>query len=270
MIENETIFQKSPETKAWNSNVTADLPNRAMSFGDGLFETMVWDSDKVRFFDYHIQRLTSGMSALGLDASLIDPNELINILTDQFPGERKRVRWNVFRAGTGKYTPETSEVFQTLQISKFSAAISVKSTVDVSSKIQLYPTIWSSFKTLNALPYVLANQERKERGLDEILLLDSRGFISESGASNIFWTKDEVVYTPALSCNCINGVSRQVILGYLERKNIPFQEGEFLISELEDAEQVFVSNCTGISYLGRLKHIEYSTEPIKYLTEIFE
>lgn len=270
MTENETFFQKSPISKTWEFADSIALPNRAMNFGDGLFETMVLDKGEIRFFDKHIQRLTSGMSVLGLNPDSIDPSKLTNFLADKFPGERKRVRWNVFRAGTGKYTPETSEVLQTLQISKFSPAISVKSAVDVSMKIQLFPTIWSSFKSLNALPYVLANQERKERGLDEILLLDSRGFISESGASNIFWTKDEVVYTPALSCSCINGVSRQVILSYLKRNKLPFHEGEFLLSELEDADQLFVSNCTGISYLEKLNHVEYSTVPINYLSDLFE
>jgi 4-amino-4-deoxychorismate lyase len=270
MIEIETIFQKPPLSETWVFVDDFEIPNRAMSFGDGLFETMVWDKSQIRFFDKHLQRLVAGMNVLGLDSEQVNGLALSEFLNSKFPEERMRVRWNVFRAGKGKYTPETSQVFQTLQISRFSSAPPAKLKVDVSLKIQLFPTIWSAFKTLNALPYVLANQERRERELDEIILLDSRGYISESGASNIFWMKGGVVFTPALSCSCINGVSRQVILSYLDQKKITFKEGEFLPSELDDADQVFVSNCTGISYLGSFRFIEYSTEPIKYFTDLFE
>lgn len=270
MIENETIFQKSTSSETWVFGDSLEMPNRAMSFGDGLFETMVWDRNEIRFFDKHLNRLIRGMKVLGLNSSKINGQELIDFLSIQFQGERKRIRWNVYRAGAGKYTPETSGVFQTLQISRFTAAPSLKTKVDVSMKIQLFPSIWSEFKTLNGLPYVLANQERKERGLDEIILLDNRGYISESGASNIFWIKADVIYTPALSCSCINGISRQVILEDLRRKKIQFGEGEFLPSELDDADQVFVSNCTGISYLENFNHKKYSTEPLNYLKDIFE
>ncbi|WP_169714438.1 aminotransferase class IV [Algoriphagus antarcticus] len=270
MTEIVTIFQKSPAAKTWFCEDGLKLPNRATSYGDGLFETMVWDQNHVRFFDKHLQRLKSGMEVLGLDASMIASHELISLLESFVSGKRKRIRWTVFRAGLGKYTPESAEVSQTLQITEFSAAPSIKEKVDVSSKVQLFPTLWSSFKTLNALPYVLANVERKERELDEIILLDYRGYISESGSSNIFWIKDGIVFTPSLSCSCINGVSRQLILEHLDRNSLLYKEGEFNISELEDASHVFISNCTGISYLASFGQRKFSTQPTLFLNQIFE
>ena len=270
MIEIETFFTKSSASGDWVFLDSIEIPNRAMNFGDGLFETMVWDVKEIRFFNYHIKRLLGGMQLLNLDVTSLNPEELVQFLGSKFPNERKRVRWNVFRKGAGKYTPEGTDVSQLLQVSDFRPAPAVKQKVDVSSKIQLFPNTWSAYKTLNSLPYVLANQERKERGLDEIILLDGRGNISESGASNIFWIKDGIVFTPSLSCNCINGVSRQVILDYMDLKKVPYRVGEFLLTELEGAEQILVSNCTGISYLGRWRLRKYSTEPIEFISGIFE
>ncbi|WP_157243466.1 aminotransferase class IV [Algoriphagus resistens] len=240
-----------------------------MNFGDGLFETMVWMKSEIRFFDNHIQRLMRGMQILGLDSDAIDTLGLLDLLTDNYPSQLKRVRWTVYRAGSGKYTPESTRVFQVLQVTEFAEPPSVKEKVDVSGKIQLFPTLWCSFKSLNALPYVLANQERKERGLDEIILLDYRGFVSEAGASTVFWIKDGIVYTPSLSCSCINGVSRQVILEHMIQHEIFYQEGEFKLVELEKAEQVFVSNCSGISYLGSFRGRKLSTVPLQFLKLIF-
>lgn len=263
MNEIETIYQKSPSSKTWFCHDEITLPNRACGYGDGLFETMVWEKGGIRFFDQHLRRLTDGMKVLGLDVSMIDSAGLVSLLGSAFPSERKRVRWDVYRDGLGKYTPEGSGVVQTLRISEFSPASLVKEKVDVSNKVQLFPTLWSSFKSLNALPYVLANQERKERGLDEIILLDYRGFIAEAGTSNIFWVKEGIVYTPSLSCSCINGVSRQVILERLDRNSTPYVEGEFELTALEGASHVFVSNCSGISYLRSFRDREFSVEPIR-------
>lgn len=240
-----------------------------MNFGDGLFETMVWKKSEIRFFDNHIQRLERGMQILGLDSDAIDRLGLLNFLTENYPSQIKRVRWTVYRAGSGKYTPENNSVFQLLQITAFAEAPAVKEKTDVSEKIQLFPTLWSAFKSLNALPYVLANQERMERGLDEIILLDYRGFVSEAGASTVFWVKDGVLYTPSLSCSCINGVSRQVILDHMIQNEISYHEGEFKLAELEKADQVFVSNCSGISYLGSFKERKLSTVPLQFLKLIF-
>ncbi|WP_223271759.1 aminotransferase class IV [Algoriphagus ratkowskyi] len=270
MNEIETIFQKSSTNENWINQDSIKLPNRAMNFGDGLFETMLWNKDNIRFFEKHLFRLHRGMKVLGLEESSINSTELISLLQTIAPGTRKRVRWNVFRSGAGKYTPESAEVLQTLYITEFIVAPSIKSKVDVSFKVRLFPTLWSSFKSLNSLPYVLANNERISRGLDEIILLDYRGFISEAGASNIFWIKDGTICTPSLSCSCIDGVSRRLILEHLDQNSLPYLEGEFELSELENAEQVFVSNCTGFSFLESLGKWELSTEPISFLREIFD
>ncbi|MCE7055569.1 aminotransferase class IV [Algoriphagus sp. AGSA1] len=269
MTENETTYQKLSSSDLWSSQAVVEFPVRAMSFGDGLFETMVFDHGEIRFFDKHIKRLFEGMGVLGLKSEDIKPRELLHFLRESYPDSKLRVRWNVVRAGKGKYTPECNEVMQTLQLSEFKAASAVKESADVSLKIHLFPTPWANLKTLNALPYVLANLERAERGLDEIILMDYRGFVSEAGASNVFWVKDEVIYTPSLSCSCINGISRQAILDQLTKKSVPFHEGEYKISELEVSDQIFVSNCTGISYLSRFRGRGLDIRPLDFLELIF-
>jgi len=270
MNEIETIFQKSSSSETWFCEDTIKLPNRAVSYGDGLFETMVWDQNHVRFFDKHLQRLTGGMKVLGMDSSMINSHELLALLERDVSGERKRIRWSVFRAGAGKYTPEESAVNQILQIASATSAPQIKKYVDVSKDVQLFPSSWSRFKTLNSLPYIMANKEKTERGLDEIVLLDHRGYISEASSANIFWVKSGTYFTPSISCGCINGISRQVLIEYLESKNIPILIGEFNLGELYDAEQVFITNSSGVSYLESYKDKIFSTEPILLLKQIFD
>ena len=270
MNEIETIYQKSSYSESWALGEYIKLPNRATSYGDGLFETMVWSQDKIRFFEKHLKRLSEGMEFLGMDASMINSEELISLLKKTIPGERKRIRWTVFRAGAGKYTPEESAVIQLLQIAPATVVSEIKRYADVSRNVQLFASPWSKFKTLNALPYIIANKEKSERGLDEMILLDHRGYISEASIANIFWLKSGTYFTPSLSCGCIDGVSRQVLIDYFESSKIPLEIGEFKLDELYTAEQVFVTNSSGISYLESIQDMKFSTQPILNLKLIFD
>ena len=114
----------------------------------------------------------------------------------------------------------------------------------------------------------MAGLERKS--WDEIILLDHRGNVSEAGASSVFWKKNGMFYTPSLSCGCIAGVSREVIIQQITLAGHPFQEGEFRLEEMINSEKVWTSNVTGISYLESIGSSKFSTDPIPFLQEIFD
>lgn len=270
MIENETFLVKPRKGEFWSPAAPGFISSRASNFGDGLFETMIAIKGKIRFYDRHLERLMEGMALLDLDSSYIDEEELRLLVANKVSESPVRIRWDVFRAGAGKYTPESNAVVQQLHLSPHTPTPSVKNKTGIAESLRLYPTAWSACKTLNAIPYVLANKERKERGLDEIILLDHRGFISEAGAANIFWRIKDRFFTPSLSCACINGVSRRVIKEELLRKNISLQEGEFTLTEMLCADQVLVTNCTGISYLSEINGRKFEISPVPELERLFQ
>jgi len=43
------------------------VENRAFRYGDGLFETMLWQDGDIRFLSFHVERLQKSMAALLLD-----------------------------------------------------------------------------------------------------------------------------------------------------------------------------------------------------------
>lgn len=270
MSEIETVFSKSGKESDWTETKSFHLPNRAMNFGDGIFETMIFDRDHIRFSNHHLARLNHGLDVLNLEESNLDFEGLEFFLHKNYGGQKFRVRWNVFRSGSGKYTPQSSEPDQTIQISTFISAPQSKRTAFISKKIRLFPTVWSGCKTLNALPYILANQERAEAKMDEVILLDYRGFLSEAGSSNLFWRKGGEYFTPSLECSCVNGVARKVILEQFLLLELPIQVGVFLPEELLEADQVWVSNVTGISYLAQIDQNEYSSKALPIFQNLFD
>ena len=70
--------------------------------------------------------------------------------------------------------------------------------ISFSDKIKLHFSLFSPYKTLNSLPYVLAGIEKTERNLEDLILLDSQNNISESTSANIFWIKNDKIFTPNL------------------------------------------------------------------------
>lgn len=250
--------------------VSAEQLNRAAFFGDGVFETMVFTKGRIRFIKEHAERLALGLETLKIDPSNLSITQLEEFLTSQFEGKDLRVRWNVFRSGLGKYTPTSHDAKDLVLVQDLDQPIKIKPHAYISDTITVPSSPWSHCKTLNALPYVMANIERKEMGMDEVILLDDQGFVSEAGSANIFWVKENVFYTPSLASNCIAGVGRRKIIEGLEKAGHTLIEGRFSVEALLEAEQVFTSNVTGIAYLANLKNTSYDTRVIPVVEQLFK
>ncbi|MCC6342607.1 MAG: aminotransferase class IV [Bryobacterales bacterium] len=87
-------------------------------------------------------------------------------------------------------------------------------------------------------------EEAQSLGMDEMLLLDDRGFVSECTSANIFVVEGNRVWTPPLSCGCLPGVTRAVILEELHVPGTPIGEREITLQELSAADDVFITSST--------------------------
>jgi 4-amino-4-deoxychorismate lyase len=271
MVGYDTIFLYKHEDGNWSDHAD-DFHNRGFLFGDGLFETMVFSLGKFRFADFHWERLLEGIRVLGLDPmNLSSLNDLENLLSEIW-GDKKtlRVRWNIYRGGSGKYTPEVSSILESIQVQSFLPAPEFKEKAYLSPNIHLTKTPWSHCKTLSALTYVMANNERKNRGFDEVILSTPDGSICEAGSSNLFWIKDGQYFTPSLESGCLAGIGRRLIIDFLKEKNSIVHIGLFKIEDLLDADQVFTTNVTGISYIRSIENKEFNYRKIQSLDTIFK
>src|SRR5690554_1632908 len=245
--------------------------NRAMLFGDGIFETIIFWHGGIRFAKEHQERLNKGMNLLKMIPSGLTIQHIEQYIKRNFPDEKQlRIRWNVYRIGLGKYTPLDHHTKDQVLIQSLNQPSKIKKKSYISTTISISPSPWSKCKTLNGLPYVMANIEREELAMDEVILLDDKGFISEAGSANIFWVKGNVFYTPSLSCNCIAGVGRKKIIETLEEAGHTVIEGRFTVEELLEAEQVFTSNVTGIAYIAKLGSKSFLTTPLPKVEQVFE
>ena len=87
-----------------------------------------------------------------------------------------------------------------------------------------------------------------DRGAFEGILLNEQGHICEGTTSNIFYIKDDVLFTPPIGEYVLAGVTRRVILEIANQQGIIAKEENFSNKEIEAADEVFLTN-TGIEVL---------------------
>ncbi len=85
----------------------------------------------------------------------------------------------------------------------------------------------------------LAKSEAIQNGFDEAIFLDSRGYLSEGSAENIFIVRDNVLYTPPNHAALLEGITRRSIMEIAKRENIPIEIRDIARTELYVADEVF-------------------------------
>ncbi|MCG8309454.1 MAG: aminotransferase class IV [Cytophagales bacterium] len=232
--------------------------NRGFKYGDGLFETISYVYGRPRLLHKHLERLRNGMSTLrlseipGLSKKSID-SQLQKLRIENKIESRGKSRIYVWREGPGLYCPNDCKTSTLVTLENDNGKdVSFSENAGFSKTVINFPSATSQFKTISALKYVIAGIEKSDRLLDEIIIKDSKGFVSETLSSNIFIRIEGRYLTPPLSTGCINGIMRSWLVESMKRHNFSISEKNFTESDLLKADSVFTSNSMGISHIGKI------------------
>jgi branched-chain amino acid aminotransferase len=250
--------------------------NRAFRYGDGVFESMKFAYGEVLFFDDHYNRLQSAMDVLGISGNEnFSPANLrfhvhALIQANRIKGSA-RIRIEVFRNGNGTYTPGTNEGSFVITVSTLeneSYALNKEGLrIDVYPEIKKQVNIFSKYKTASSLLFVMAGLYMTKQHLDDCIVLNEQGNISEANGSNIFVLKNGVATTPPLTDGCIDGVMRKNLLRIMKQEKIPFAEISLQPEELLTAEEIFLTNVSkGIRWVGAFRQKRYFNKFSQSLT----
>ncbi|MFW5659337.1 MAG: aminotransferase class IV [Bacteroidota bacterium] len=241
---------------------------RAMAFGDGLFETMRATRGHIWQLRAHSARLSAGCAALGLNNPLTHETllqawkVLASVLN---PHSGYRLRLNVWRAGQGAYAPETDAANWLLMakpLPRFELPVRPGVQVGVLREPLLAMGPFSTHKTLNALPYVLAARAARANGWGDALMLNTDGRIAEATSSNLFYQREGRWFTPPLGEGCIAGISRKVLLEQVRLPDFEPQTRPLLQAELPSVQQMFLTNfIRGVVPVHGVADISWETSP---------
>ena len=77
--------------------------------------------------------------------------------------------------------------------------------------------------------------------------------LTEAGASNVFFTKNDVICTPKLSKSILPGITRSLLIDELNKAKLPIIEGIFSLEDLSET----ITSPPPINMDGRLLREQY-------------
>lgn len=105
-------------------------------------------------------------------------------------------------------------------------------------------TLDSKIHHNNLLNNILAKIEADVAGVDDAVMLDLQGFLSETNATNLFLVKKGALLTPRAD-SCLPGVTRGVVIELARAAGIEVVERNLSLSELYTADEAFTTGTMG-------------------------
>ena len=243
VITNGNIVEKS------KAGVSPD--DHSYRYGDGLFETMKIVKGNILLEEYHFERLFSGLETLKFKNPVLFTKQKISDQVKELCKknnyeESARVRLSVSRGNGGLYDCDNKLSYLIecwpLEQMRFNENGLI---IDIFPDAKKSIDIFSNLKSANYLPYVMAAIWAKENKLNEALILNQHDRVCDSTIANIFWIKDNKIFTPPLNEGCVAGVMRKKILEFATHHS-DFLVVESILTEdiLLQADEVFLTNAT--------------------------
>ncbi|MBI2252337.1 MAG: branched-chain-amino-acid transaminase [Armatimonadetes bacterium] len=96
-------------------------------------------------------------------------------------------------------------------------------------------------KSLNYLNNILAKIEGIQAGAEEVVLINTNGFVTECSAENIFIYKKGILSTPRGSVGILEGITRDTVLEIAQNLGIKVEESLLTSHDLFVAEEFFLT-----------------------------
>ena len=96
----------------------------------------------------------------------------------------------------------------------------------------------------NLINNILAKIQANLAGVDDAVMLDIHGYLSETNATNLFLVKQGTLLTPYAD-SCLHGITRSTVLQLASELNIPAQERNLSTTEMHTADEVFTTGTMG-------------------------
>jgi 4-amino-4-deoxychorismate lyase len=182
------------------------LANRALAYGDGLFETMLCVNQKIPLFNLHWRRLEEGLSRLKINK--LSKDLIISKIKElSLQAEICIVKLVVFRKDSGRgYYSVSSDFDFILSVHPYQTKPNVEkltiSSIKLSHQVQS-----AGLKHLSRLEQVFASQELIGSNYKDAIMLDQKKNVVETINKNIILIRHNNIYSPKLNKCGVYGVA---------------------------------------------------------------
>ena len=216
-------------------------------FGDGVYEVVPVYKQKPFTLKEHLARLGRSLAEIKI-INPMDETTWVNLIEEAIERSDEHdalVYIQVTRGASAsrehvwpEHTPAT------VLVMVYDAPTLSRKDVTPYKMITLDDFRWQKghIKSVSLVAAGLFKNEAVARGADDAILIRN-GFVTEASASNVYIVKDGVLITPPTSNSILHGITRYLVLSLARGDDIPVEEREISVAELDSADEVIISSA---------------------------
>lgn len=252
------------------SEAKVGILTHAFSYGTGCFEGIraYYNEEQDQLYGFrmreHYARLHLSSRILMMDLNL-SPDELVEITNDLL--RRSGIRQDAYiRPMVYKADEIIGVRLHNLHTELYVTVQPFGNYIDIDRGLKVGVSSWKRIDD-NMIParakitgaYVnsaFAKSEANMNGFDEAIMLDGNGHVSEGSAENLFMVRDGVAYTPPVTENILEGITRLTIMTLLrDELRIPVVERVIDRTELYVCDELILCGTGAqIAPVGSVDH----------------
>jgi 4-amino-4-deoxychorismate lyase len=175
-------------------------------FGMGVFETIAVEKGKPLFLPWHLERMEKGLDTLGISKKMFlekATSEAIAQYLNTHPMQHGALKI---------MASEQNLIFTTRENPYTDKDYKKGLRLDISPVLRNETSPFTYVKSFHYGDNLLEKKRAKQQNYDETLFLNTKGQITETSASNIFFVKNKQLYTPLVKCGLLDGILRRYLI----------------------------------------------------------
>ena len=231
-------------------------------YGLGFFETFRTYEGKVLFFEAHMERLVAALTQYRIHMPYTGDELLMVIeqLNEQAGGQDGYFRLNVSAGEHGIGLQPTEYTKPNVILFRKELHVTQNGQEKTARWLETprnSPEQGVRVKSHHYGNNVLGRFEMPSLATQEGFFLTKEGYVAEGVTSNIFWVKNDILYTPSLETGILPGITREWVIQKAKQIGIQVEVGLFTQSDVEQALECFITNSVQeLVPIGRLEDIK--------------
>ena len=234
----------------WHTRETAQVSvfDHGLLYGDGVFEEIRVYGGRIFRVEEHIDRLYDSAQAIWMNVPM-SKAEMIEVTEEAVrrSGLSEAYIRHIITRGVGdlglspKNCPRPTIIIIVDTISLWPAATYETGlrVMTAGTPIPHREALSPRVKSLNYLPHIMAKCEGIVAGMDDVLMLDSAGFVAEASGCNIFVVKGNEIRTPPAYAGILRGVTRDLVIEIASGAGYQMREEPINRYDVYTADEVF-------------------------------
>jgi branched-chain amino acid aminotransferase len=209
--------------------------------GDAVFETARLHRGGYFRLDHHLDRLAASAAMLRI---AVPPHDQLASVAEQLAVrnalEEATLRITITR-GRPHGEPTVLATLQPISSEWVRRAEHGWRVITAQTRRPGVDSMPAQLKSVGRTYSLLARLEAAPLGADDVLLLSEAGYVCEGPTWSVFWRRGSVLRTPSPDTGVLEGITRAVIIDIAPHNGFSVEQGKWLRSDLDSAEEVFAT-----------------------------